>query len=58
MRGAFPNVAQCLLCSDRPNSLKHSYCSGDTPVTEVFPIDLTISTSMSLASLHAVLGFF
>ena len=37
--GAFPNAAQCLLCSHSPNSLISLYCSGDTPVTMEFPTD-------------------
>ena len=56
--GVFPNVAQCLLCSDSPNSVFSLYCSGDTPVTMEFPTDPGISTSMSLRYLQAVLGFF
>ena len=56
--GAFPNVAQCLLCSDSPNSLISLYCSGDTPVTIEFPTDPGISTSMVLRYLQAVVGFF
>ena len=56
--GAFPNAAQCVLCSDSPNSLISPYCAGDTPVTMEFPTDLKISTSMSLRYLQAVLGFF
>ena len=56
--GAFPNAAQCLLCSESPNSLISLYCSGDTPVTIEFPTDQGISTSMSLRYLQAVLGFF
>ena len=55
---AFPNAAQCLLCSESPNSLISLYCSGDTPVTIEFPTDPGISTSMSLRYLQAVLGFF
>ena len=56
--GAFPNAAQCLLCSESPNSLIPMYCSGDTPVTIEFPTDPGISTSMSLRYLQAVIGFF
>ena len=56
--GAFPNAAQCLLCSESPNSLIYLYCSGDIPVTIEFPTDPGISTSMSLRYLQAVLGFF
>ena len=56
--GAFPNTAQCLLCSDSLNSLNYLYCSEDTPVTMEFPTDPGISTSMSLRYLQAVLGFF
>ena len=56
--GAFPNAAQCLLCSESPNSLISLYCSGDTPVTIEFPTDPGISTSMSLRYLQAVLDFF
>ena len=57
--GAFPNAAQCLLCSDSPNSLISLYCSGDTPVTTEFLTDPGISTSMCLRYLQAVLlGFF
>ena len=37
MMSAFPNVAQCLLCSDGLNSIDFPYCSGDTPVTMGFP---------------------
>ena len=37
MMGAFPNVVQCLLCSDRPNSLDFLYYSGDTLFTMGFP---------------------
>ena len=37
MMGAFTNVAQCLLGSERPNSLNFLCCSGDTPVTMGFP---------------------
>ena len=55
---AFPNVAQCLHCSDRPNLLMSLYCAGDIPVTMEFPADPGISTSMSLRYLQAVLGFF
>ena len=43
--GAFPNAAQCLLCSESPNSLISLYCSGDTPVTIEFPSDPRNSTS-------------
>ena len=56
--GSFPNAAQCLLCSDSPNSFVSRYCSVDTPVTMEFPTDPWISTSMSLRYLQAVLGFF
>ena len=56
--GAFPNAAQCLLCSDSPNSFIYLYCSGDTPVATGFSTDPSISTSMSMGYLHAVLGFF
>ena len=56
--GAFPNAAQCLLCSDSPNSLISLYCSGDTSVTIEFLTDPGISTSVSLRYLQAVLGFF
>ena len=56
--GAFPNAAQCLLCSESPNSFISLYCSGDTPVTIKFPIHSGISTSMSLRYLQAALGFF
>ena len=56
--GAFPNAAQCLRCSDRPNSSMFLYCSGDTPVTIEFPTDPGISTSISLRYLQAVLDFF
>ena len=57
--GAFPNAAQCLLCSESPNTLIYLCCSGDTPVTIEFPTDPGISTfSMSLRCLQAVLGFF
>ena len=56
--GAFPNAAQCLLCSESPNSLISLYCSRDTPVTIEFPTDPGISTSMSLRHFQAVLGFF
>ena len=56
--GAFLNAAQCLLCSESPNSLISLYCSGDFPVTIEFPTDPGISTSMSLRYLQAVLGFF
>ena len=56
--GASPNAAQCLLCSESPNSLISLYCSGDTPVTIEFHTDLGISASMSLRYLQAVLGFF
>ena len=55
--GAFPNAAQCLLCSDSPNSFTCLYCSGDTPVTIEFPTHPGTSTSMSLRYLQAVLGF-
>ena len=58
MMGAFSDAAQCLLCSDRPNLLSYLYCSGEIPVTEVFPAYPGISTSMSLVYLHAVLDFF
>ena len=58
MGGAFPNAAQCLLCSESQNSLISLNCSGDTPVTIEFPTDPWISTSMSLRYLQAVLGFF
>ena len=37
MMGAFPNVVQCLLCSDRLNLLDFLYCFVDTPVTMRFP---------------------
>ena len=37
MMGAFPNVVQRLLCSNRPNSLDFLYCFGDTLVTMGFP---------------------
>ena len=53
--GAFPNAAQCLLCSESSNSLISLCCSGDTPVAMTFP---EILTSMSLGYLPAVLGFF
>ena len=56
--GAFPNAAQCLLCSESPNSLISLYCSGDTQVTIEFPTHPRISTSMSLRYLQALLGFF
>ena len=56
--GALPNAAQCLLCSESPNSLVSLYCSGDTPVTIEFPTHPGISTSMSLRYLQAVLCFF
>ena len=56
--GAFPNAAQCLLCSESPNSLISLYCSGDTPVTIEFLTDPGITTSMSLRYLQAVVGFF
>ena len=56
--GAFPNAAQCLLCSDSPNLLISPYCSGDTPVTMEFPTDPGMRTSMSLRCLQAVTGFF
>ena len=56
--GAFPNAAQCLLCSESPNSLISLYCSGDTPVTIEFPTHPGISNSMSMRYLQAVLGFF
>ena len=56
--GAFPSAAQCLLCSESPNSLISLYCSGDTPVAIEFPTDPAISTSMSLRYLQAVLSFF
>ena len=56
--GAFPNAAQCLLCSESPNSLISLCCSGDTQVTIEVPTDPGISTSMSLRFLQAVLGFF
>ena len=55
---AFPNAAQCLLCSESPKSLIFLYCSEDTPVTIEFPTDPGISTSMSLRYLQAVLSFF
>ena len=42
--GAFPNAAQCLLCSDSPNSFIYLYFSGDTSVTIEFPTDPGIST--------------
>ena len=45
--GAFPNAAQCLLCSESPNLFISLYCSGDTPVTIEFPTDPGISTSMN-----------
>ena len=56
--GTFPNVAQCLLCSDSPNSLISLYFSEDTPVTIELPMDPWISTSISRRYLQAVLGFF
>ena len=56
--GAFPNAAQCILCSDSPNPLISLYCSGDTLDTVEFPTDPEISTSISLRYLQAVLGFF
>ena len=56
--GTFPNAAQCLLCSESPNSLISLYFSRDIPVTIEFPTDPGISTSMSLRHLQAVLGFF
>ena len=55
--GVFPNAAQCLLCSDSPNSLISLHYSGDTSVTIEFLADPGISTSMSLRYLQAVLGF-
>ena len=58
MGGAFPNAAQCLLCSDSPTSLISLCCSEDTPVTVEFPTDPGINTSTSLTYLQAVLGFF
>ena len=56
--GAFPNAAQCLLCSESPKSLVSLYLSGDTPVTIELPTYPGISTSMSLRYLQAVPGFF
>ena len=56
--GAFPTAAQCLLCSESPNTFISLYCSGEAPVTIEFPTHSGISTSKSLRYLQAVLGFF
>ena len=56
--GASSNAAQCLFCSESPDSLISLYCSGDTPVAIEFSTDPRISTSMSLRYLQAVLSFF